>query len=103
MAMAPAPVIDSPTDEQEASTDAERARIENQTASHEGRTEDKHRQGVTERDRQEREIDRGPAVPVQAQRDREQPAHGRVETVERSDSASVSQGQYPVMALQAQG
>jgi hypothetical protein len=78
-------VIRRPADQQGAGRAAQRPLIDHDAQRHHGERDGRHRKSVTERDRQQRVQHDPAAVAMQAKRDRKQPAHRRVDAVERAE------------------
>ena len=79
--MSVAPVIQRPTDQEEAGADADRAQIDHEAGPEERTGHDGDRERMPERYRQRREPYDVPAMTMKSERDREQPAHRRIETM----------------------
>jgi hypothetical protein len=75
-------VVDGPADQQEAGRNLHGAFVDESTGREKGRGHRSDRQGVAQSDRGQRLQDGGATLAMQAERDREQPAHGRVQPME---------------------
>ncbi len=81
MPMPVSKLVHGPGNEQSAAADADEMAIDDQARRKHERCHDAYRQCVTQRHRRDGEKDCLPAVTMQAERDREQPAHRGVEPV----------------------
>ena len=79
-------VIARPADQHGPGADPQlRALIHHDAEQHHGERDHEDRERMADRDRQQRLEDHGPALPVQPERDREQPAHRRIYAVEGAE------------------
>ena len=79
---------------------ADQRRVEHGAEGHAPPARREHGQRVAERDRQQRQQHHAPAAAVQAERHREQPAHGRVEAVEDAEPGQGQPGPEPARRAQ---
>src|ERR1700694_1079750 len=81
MPMPIAPVIQCPTDQEDTGADADRAQIDHEASPEERTGHHRDRDRVPERYRERREPYDAPVMTMKSEREREQPAHRRIETM----------------------
>src|ERR1700686_4897508 len=81
MPMSVAPVIQRPADQEQAGADADRVQIDHEAGPEERTCHDGDRERVSECNGKRGEPYHAPVVAMKSQRDREQPAHRRIETM----------------------